>query len=104
MWVQKRFLPPTKNRNLAQKRPNLAKNTRSWSFWPNIGHLGPFGAMTDQKNNANEVSRWFSDMWVSKLLLTPKMIRMFGPKYAFLPAGSVGALLFGGLARRLLYR
>ena len=59
------------------------------------------------KNNANEVPRWFSDMWVSKLLLPPKIIRIFGPKTAiFLPPnmllgahiglpGSFGTLLVG---------
>ena len=45
----------------------------------------------DQKNNANEVPKWFSDMGVPELLLPPDIIRMFGlktaifaQKYAFL--------------------
>ena len=38
--------------------------------------------MPDQKNNVNEVPRWFSDVWVPELLLPPKIDRMFGPKTA----------------------
>ena len=68
------------------------KWARKANIWPkicNFGHFGPyiglsgsFGAMPDQENNANEVRRWFSDMWVPELLLLPKMIRMLGPKTA----------------------
>ena len=64
--------------------------------------------MPDQQNSANEVPKWFSDIWVPELLLPPKMIIMFGPKRPFLPqnmlslahkghAGSFGALLAGWL-------
>ena len=35
-----------------------------------------------EKNNGNEVPRWFSDMWVPELLLPHVIIRMFGPKTA----------------------
>ena len=69
-------------------------------FGPNIGLSDPFGTILDQKNNANMVPRWFSEMWVPELLLPPKMIRMFGPKtaifapkYAFL--GFIGWLVGG---------
>ena len=53
-----------------------------------------------EKNNANEVPRWFSDMWVPELLLPPKIFRIFGPKTAILAPkhdffGSFGALLVG---------
>ena len=37
--------------------------------------------MPDQKNNANEVSRWFSDMWVTRLCALQK-VRRFGEKTA----------------------
>ena len=58
--------------------------------------------------------RWLSDMRVPKLLLPPKMSRMFGPKMAIFPqnmlswahiglAGSFGALLVGGCDTYLLY-
>ena len=65
----------------------------------------PFSAIPDQKNNANDMPRWFSDMMVPELLLPPKITRKFGPKTAiFAPkcshigiAGSFGALLFGWL-------
>ena len=46
-----------------------------------------FEPMADQKNNAKKVPRWFSVMWVPKLLLPPKRIRIFGPK--FLPPHSI---------------
>ena len=51
-------------------------------FKPNIGLSGTFGAMPDQKNNANEVPRWFSDVKAPKLLLPLRKIRMFSPKTA----------------------
>ena len=47
-----------------------------------MGISGPFGAMPNQKNNANEVPRWFSDRLVPKYLLSPKIIGMFGPRTA----------------------
>ena len=50
---------PQKLGSLAQKRPILTQNMH---FKPNIGLSGTFGAMPDQKNNANEVPRWFSDV------------------------------------------
>ena len=46
---------------------------RSWPFRPIWCHARP-------KNNANDVSRWFSDMSVQKLSLTPPKIRYFGQK------------------------
>ena len=63
--------------------------------------------MPDQENIANEVTKWFSDVWAPELLLPPEIIRMFGPKTAFLSqnmlswahiglAGSFGAQLVGG--------
>ena len=71
--------------------------------------------MPDQKNNANEVPRWFSDMWVPELLLPPKIIRMFSPKTAISPpimhtyvqislAGSFGVLLVGCCGARAVSR
>ena len=45
--------------------PGILSNTR-----PDIEKPYPLGtkSMPDQKNNANEVSRWFSDLWIPKLL------------------------------------
>ena len=62
----------------------------------------------NQRNNANELLRWLSDMWVPELsppnilngMFGPKN-RHFAPKYAF---SSFGTLLVGWLvvvARRL---
>ena len=45
-----------------------------------VGLSDPFEAMPDYKNNANQVPKWFSDMWAPELLLPHKIIRMFGPK------------------------
>jgi hypothetical protein len=66
----------------------LAQN---WHFGPNIGIFAPFDLMTDQKNNADKLSRWFSVMLVPKLSLTSIKIMIFGqktaklgPKFAFL--------------------
>ena len=65
-----------------KKRPDFGPITAKFgpkcAFWAKYScHARP------KKNNANEVPRWFSDMWVPKLLLTPKVIRMFSPKTAF---------------------
>ena len=64
----------------------LPKNVQIWPkiyifgpVGPNIGLFSPFGAMPDQKHDTNEVPRCFFYMWVSKLLLPPKIIRMFVP-------------------------
>ena len=55
-----------------------------WSFWLKWCPARP-------KHNADEVPRWFSDVWVPKLLLSPIKIWIicpkttkFGPKLAFL--------------------
>ena len=52
-----------------QKPPNLAQElaflAQYWPFWPICCHAR-------LKNNAKEVPRRFSDMWVQKLLLHPK--------------------------------
>ena len=72
----------------------------------------------DQRNNANELPRWFSDMWVPELSPPPIVIRMFGQETAILPqnmlswahiglAGSFGDLLVGwwmGVARGAVSR
>ena len=83
MWVPKLLLPPAKSRifglNTAKFGP---KYTLFGHFGPNIGLSDPFGAMPDQKNNANDMSNWFFDMWVQELLLPPNKIRLFGPKTA----------------------
>ena len=79
MLVPKLLLTPIKIRIFGPKRPNFAQN---WAFWPNIVIYGPFDLMTDQKNNADKLSRWFSVMLVPKLLLNPIKIRLFGPKMA----------------------
>ena len=62
--------------------------TRKQNFGPNIGIFGPFDPMPDQKRMR---IRWFSVMWVPKLLLPPVKISIFCPqtakfcpKYAFL--------------------
>ena len=64
-----------------------------------LAHLVP---CPTKKNNANEVPRWFSDVWVPELLFLPKIIKMldpkkalFAPKYAFLPAHMVPCWLVG---------
>ena len=55
----------------------------NWSFLcQRFTFLVHFEAIPDQRNNVNEVPRWFSDMWVPELLLPQKIIRMFGPKMA----------------------
>ena len=52
------------------------------SFWAKYWPSDPFGAIPDQKNNANEVPRVFFYMLVPELLLPPKIIKMYGPKTA----------------------
>ena len=77
------MLPRQKNQDFGQK---TAKFDPKYAFLLNLGlilaFLIHFSTMPDKKNNANEVPRWLSDMWVPELLLRPKMIRMFGPKTA----------------------
>ena len=79
---------------------SFALSSKKIVFWPENGQIRPkiciFGhfwhfLLCSTKNNENEVPRWFSDMWVPKLLLPPKIIRIYGPKttifapkYAFL--------------------
>ena len=88
LWVPKLLHHPVNNR----------------IFGPKTAQFGPFGVMSDKKNNADEMRTWFSDMWLQEILLPPKIIRMFGPKSAnFAPkyafgahiglAGSLGTLL-----------
>jgi len=36
-----------------------------------VGLSDPFEAMPDYKNNANQVPKWFSDMWVPELFSLP---------------------------------
>ena len=76
---QKFYSIPQKNGFLAQKRPNLAQN---WHYWPNIGIFGPLGPMPDQKTMRTSCLGGSFVFWVLKLLLTPKKIRIFGPKTA----------------------
>ena len=57
--------------------PKMAFLAKYWHFWPIWSHARP-------KTNANKVPKWFSVVWVPKLLLTAIKIRIFGPKYAFL--------------------
>ena len=62
--------------------------------------------MPDQNNNANEVPRWFSDLWVPEFFLPPEKI--FAQKMLSLAhiglAGSFGALLVGACGARAVYR
>ena len=82
------FVPSGPILTLAQERPNLAKNSQIWPKTCISRHYGPSTSLSVHlvpclTKNVNDVPRWFSDMWVSKLLLPPKIIRMFGSKYAF---------------------
>ena len=63
----------------------------NWLIWPNIGNVGPFPPMPDQKIMQTRCLGGFSLMWVLNLLLSPVKIRIFGqkttkfgPKFAFL--------------------
>ena len=82
VWVPKLLLPLQNIRTMPQKRPNLAKNMHFWSFWAKYWPFWSIWCHAWPNNNANKVPRWFSDMWVSELLLPPKIIRIFGPKTA----------------------
>ena len=62
-----------------------------WSLLAKYWHLRPIWSHGWPINNANKVPRWFSVIWVPKLLLPPVKIMTlgpktakFGPKYAFL--------------------
>ena len=59
----------------------MAKYVPKLAFLVILGQLLAF--LAHLVNNANEVSRWFSDMWV--LLLPPQKIRILRLKTAFLP-------------------
>ena len=63
----------------SQKRPNFAQK---WLYWPNIGHFWAILSHAWTKNDASKVFRWFSVIWVPKLLLIPIKIRNFVPKKA----------------------
>ena len=52
-----------------------------WSFWAKYRHFGPFRPMPDQKTMRTRCLGGFSVTWVPKLLLPPKRIRIFGPKF-----------------------
>ena len=76
-WPKNGQIWPAQNWHFGHFGPNICPfgsddAMQNGKFWPNNGL---FGTILDQKNNANEVPTWFSDM-----LLPPKMIRMFGPK------------------------
>ena len=58
---------------MAKFVPKLAFLAQYWPFWSIWSHA-------PLKNNANEVPRWFSVMWVPKPLLSSVKIRIFGPK------------------------
>ena len=84
--------------------PKTAKFGPKLPFWPNIGIVGPFDPMPDQKKIRLSCLGGFSVMWVPKLLLPPVKIRIFGQKrlnfaqnmlcWAHIGlAGSFGALL-----------
>ena len=53
-----------------------------WHFLPNIDIFGPFDPMPDQNTMRTSHLGGFSIMWVSKLLFTPKDIKILGPKTA----------------------
>ena len=112
MWVPKLLLPPLSTGIFCPKSQIWSKICIFGHFLPNIGLSDPYGSKPDQNNFANEVPRWFLDMRVPELLLSPKTISIFGPetaifgpKNAFLElAGSFGALLFGGCGVRAVYQ
>ena len=89
MRVPKVLLPPPLKLDFWPKeQPNLAQN---WHFLPNIGIFGKFDLLPDQKTMRTSCTCVFFIMWVTKLLLTPVKIRIFGqkmanfgPNYAFL--------------------
>ena len=65
----------------------MAKLAQNWLFWPNIGIFGPFGPIPDRKTMRTRCLGGFSVTWAPQLLLPPKRIRIFGPK--FLPPHSI---------------
>ena len=80
IWGYQNFysLPP-KNWILG---PKTAKFGPKLAFWAKYRHFWPIWSNAWPKNNADKLSRWFSVMLVSKLLLTPIKTRIFGPKTA----------------------
>ena len=88
MWVPKLYLLPKKIEIFGPKTakfvPKLVYLAKYCHFWPIWSHVRP-------KNNANKVQKWFSFMWIPKLLLLLVKIGIFGrktakfgPKYAYL--------------------
>ena len=63
---------------MALKQPILVQN---WYFLPSIGIFGPFGPIPDRKTKRTSCVGGYSVTWVPKLLLPPKRIRIFGPKF-----------------------
>ena len=59
----------------------MAKLAQNWLFWPNIGIFGPFGLIPDWQTMRTSCLGGYSVTWVPKLLLPPKRIRFFGPKF-----------------------
>ena len=72
MWVRKLLLTPIK----------IGINDQIWLFWPNTGIFGPLDLLPDHKTMRTRCLGGFSVMWVAKLLLPLKKIRIFGPKTA----------------------
>ena len=62
--------------------PKTAKFGPKLAFWAKYQHFWPIWSNAWPKNNADKLPKWFSIMLVPKLLLTPKKIRLFGPKMA----------------------
>ena len=89
IWGYQKFysLPP-KNWILG---PKTAKFGPKLAFWAKYRHFWPIWSNAWPKNNADKLPKWFSVMWVTKLLIFPVEIKIFcpkmtkfGPKLAFL--------------------
>ena len=78
IWVPKLSLTPIKFRIFGQKRTNLAQNGH---FWSNIGIIGIFGPMRDQKIMWTKCLSVFSVIWVPKILLSLVILGQAMPAY-----------------------
>ena len=81
MRVPKDLLPPPQKRIFFPKIGIFGHVGLVWPCWVFLAHLVP--CLT--KNDANEVPRWFSDTWVTKLLIPPQKNRTLAPQRSNLP-------------------
>jgi len=67
IWVPKLLLTPVEIKIFGQKRPIWPKTDIFGQILAFLAHL----VLRPPKNNANQLPRWFSVIWVPKLSLTP---------------------------------